>query len=375
MKQTGYSIKKLLIAISITEVVTWSLFFLLKHDLETNTEEFQFEEPWYLWFLFAVPAYAMMYYLYTLWRNKAIGKFASSRMMRNLMHPISDTGNITRFVLTHFALFFLIIGIANPQYGKSKISAKRSGIDVMIALDISNSMLAEDMGSDLNRLRYAKLAIEKMINTMKGDRVGIVVFAGDAFVKAPITDDYAATKLFLASIHPGNIPIQGTAIGRAIDKCAESFDADSPTKKAIIVISDGEEHENKPEQSAEFAKEKGIQVFTIGVGSNTGSPIPLYDENDNRIGVKRDAQGNTVITKLNEQMMQNIARAGGGTYVKANRGDFGLDFMIREINKIEKKEYNAKKYENYDHQFQFFIAMAGLLLIAELFVTNTYFNK
>jgi Ca-activated chloride channel family protein len=250
---------------------------------------------------------------------------------------------------------FLIIGIVNPQVGTKLEEVKRKGADLMICLDVSNSMKAEDLQP--SRLEKSKQALSKLIDNLEGDRVGIIVFGGQAYVQLPITTDYAAAKMFLASISTDMVPTQGTAIGKAIDLAVESFGKDEGKNKAIVIITDGENHEDDAIAAAETAVEKGITIHTIGMGSENGAPIPIY-KNEVKEGYRKDKDGNTVVTKLNEPMLQQIAGAGSGIYVRATNSDAGLKNVLDAIDKLEKKQFESKMFSDYEDRFQWFVAAA-----------------
>ncbi len=226
-------------------------------------------------------------------------------------------------------------------------------------------MLAEDIQP--NRLERAKQSISKLIDKLGNDRVGIIVFAGNAYMQLPITTDYSAAKMFLTTINTKIVPTQGTAIGEAIDMAIESFDNETHSR-AIIVITDGENHEDEPIESAKNAVDQGINVYTIGMGLPEGTPIPEYNQYNRRTGYKKDRQGSTVVTKLNESMLQQIASAGKGVYVRANNSSAGLKTVFDEINKLEKTEFESKMFSDYEDRFQYFIALSLLFIILELFI-------
>jgi Ca-activated chloride channel family protein len=265
------------------------------------------------------------------------------------------------------AFSFVIIGIINPQSGSKLEEVKRKGADLMICLDVSNSMKAMDLQP--NRLEKSKQAITKLIDKLEGDRIGVIVFGGEAYVQLPITTDYAASKLFLESINTDMIPTQGTAIGAAINLAVESFGKDEGKNKAILIITDGENHEDDAIKAAEAAAEKGITIHTIGMGSIDGAPIPVY-KNGIREGFRKDKDGNTIMTKLNQQTLQEISAAGKGIFVRATNSDSGLNYVLDAIDKMEKKEFESKMYSDYEDQFQIFIAIALLLLLVETFLTE-----
>ncbi len=263
------------------------------------------------------------------------------------------------------AYVFLIIGLANPQIGSKLEKIQRKGADLIIALDVSNSMLSQDIRPD--RLTRAVQGISKLVDRLEGDRIGIVVFAGKAYVQLPITTDYSAAKMFLSTISTQMVPSQGTAIGDAIDLAVESF-KDDERSKAIIIITDGENHEGDALESARAAAAKGIKIFTIGMGSPEGSPIPVYDANGRQTGYKIDRQGQTIISKLDETALQQIASAGNGIYVRASTGQDGLTKILDEINSLEKQEIETKMFSEYEGRFQYFLAISLLLLIIEFLI-------
>lgn len=328
---------------------------------------FQLENKYYLYALGLIPVFIIIYWLMSRWRKKVLTAYGDLSVIQQLFPDVSKTKRIWKFILYTLAFGLIIIGIVNPQIGTKLEEVKRKGADLMICLDVSNSMKAEDLQP--NRLEKAKQAISKLVDKLEGDRIGIIVFAGDAYVQLPITTDYSAAKLFMESINTDMIPTQGTAIGSAIDLAMESFGKDEGKNKAIIIITDGENHEDDAIRAAESAAEKGITIHTIGMGSADGSPIPLYRGNV-REGFRKDKEGNTVVTKLNEQVLQEIAMAGNGIYVRASNSDAGLNNVLDAVDKLEKKQFESKMYSDYEDRFQWFIAGALLLLLIETFLTE-----
>lgn len=328
---------------------------------------FQLENKYYLYALLLLPAFLLVFLLVKRWRKKTLAKFGDIEVIKQLSPDASPSKRGWKFALYCFAFAFLIIGIVNPQVGTKLEEVKRKGADIMICLDVSNSMKAEDIQP--NRLEKSKQAISKLVDKLEGDRIGIIVFGGEAFVQLPITTDYAAAKLFLESISTDMIPTQGTAIGKAIDLAVESFGKDEGKNKAIVVITDGENHEDDAVRATENAVEKSITVHTIGMGSENGAPIPVY-KGDVQEGFRKDKDGNTVVTKLNEQMLQEIAGAGNGIYVRATNSDAGLNNVIDALDKLEKKQFESKMFSDYEDRFQWFIAAAFLLLLTETLITE-----
>jgi len=289
--------------------------------------------------------------------------------LQYLTQPVSSIKSFWRFFFFRNAIAFLIIALANPQYGKGTTKAISEGIEIMVALDISNSMRALDLDPKRDRLKVAKMAIEQLFNNLHGDKVGVVLFAGDAFVYLPLTIDYGAAKIFLNSVRPEIMSNQGTAIGLAIEKCMQSFDFENGINKSIIVISDGEDHEGNAIAQARAAQEKKVIVSTVGMGLPTGTPIPDYQ--DGRIvGMKKDAYGNTVSTRLNEQMLRDVALAGGGAYTSAQGTYVNLAGLLESIRTIDKTEMDSNLYTDYKDHFQWFLAFGLICLVIEGFFSE-----
>ncbi len=328
---------------------------------------FQLENKYYLYAFGLIPVFIIIYMVINIWRKKALKTFGDMTVIQILFPDVSKSKRFWKFILFCVAFAFVVMGIVNPQVGTKLEEVKRKGADLMICLDVSNSMKAEDLQP--NRLEKAKQAISKLLDKLEGDRIGIVVFAGQAYVQLPITTDYSAAKLFLESISTDLIPNQGTDIGAAIDLAMESFGKDEGKNKAIVVITDGEDNEAGAVKSAEAAAEKGIAIHTIGMGSAEGTPIPMY-RGTVREGFRKDKQGNTIVTKLNEQTLEQISAAGNGIYVRASNSDAGLNNVLDAINKLEKKQFDSKMYSDYEDRFQWFISAALLLLIIETFLTE-----
>ena len=304
-----------------------------------------------------------------MWKNKVFKRLADARLLTHLTQSVSSTKTFWKFFFLRNAIVFLIIALANPQYGKGETKAVSEGIEIMIALDISNSMRALDLDPQRDRLKLAKMAIEKVLSNLHGDKVGIVLFAGDAFVQVPLTVDYSLAKMFLSSVRPEMMSNQGTAIGLAIEKCMASFDFENGINKSIIVISDGEDHEYSAIEAAQAALEKNVIISTVGMGKLTGTPIPDY-QNGRIVGMKKDFQGNTVTTKLNEQMLKDIAENGGGEYTRAQGSYVNLTGLLESIRKIEKTELESKLYTDYKDQFQWFLGFGLICLICHLLISE-----
>ena len=327
----------------------------------------RFAHSEYLYLLLLIPLFIGLFWAWSRWQKKALMRFGTLKVIHVLMPKRSTSKPLLKFIILLTAYFFFVVGLSDPQVGSKLEKVKRKGIDLYLVLDVSNSMLAEDIRP--NRLDRAKMAISRLVDKLQGDRIGIIVFAGHAYKQLPLTTDYSAAKLFLSAVDTKIVPTQGTAIGEAINMAVESFD-DTKHNKAIVVITDGENHEDDAVGAAKAAAEKGIKVFTIGMGLPEGAPIPIYDRNGNRLGFKKDKKGNTVITKLDEDMLRQIAAAGNGSYVRANNASTGLSKVLDDINKIQKQEIETRQFTDYEDRFQVFLVMALILLLFELLIAD-----
>ena len=319
----------------------------------------------FLYLLSLIPLLIIGIIMYSKWQKNSILKFGDINLLNQLMQSHSIFRKKIKNILFVLAITFLIVGLSNPQVGTKMEEVKREGVDLMIAIDLSYSMMAQDIKP--NRLERAKQAISRLIDKLEGDRIGLVVFAGEAYVQLPITTDYSAAKLFLSTVNTSIIPTQGTKIGNAIDLCSKSFDKENAQSKAIIIITDGETHDEEAIESAKKAKEEGIYIHTLGMGLTKGGPIPIYNKYGSTSEFRKDRQGNVIITKLNESMLEEIALAGEGTYIRANNSKSGLSSLFEEINKMEKKEIGTMIFTNYKDRFQIFIGISLVLLILNLF--------
>ena len=313
-----------------------------------------------LFLLLLVPVIPLVYGLAMYRRARRIRKFGDESLVKELMPSWSRAKGWTRVILFTLAFMFFIIGLARPQIGAKLKEHQSKGAEVMVALDVSNSMLARDYSPD--RLERAKLAISRLVDKLDGDRIGLVLFAGTSFVQLPITTDYVSAKMFLGNISTESVPVQGTAMGDAINTCIRSFSAQSEKSRAIVVITDGENHEDDPVAAAKQAAEMGITVYTIGVGSSEGQPIPVKG------GLLKDSQGNIVVTKLDESVLKEVAKAGGGAYVHAGNNEFGLNPVIDDIRKMNDEEFKSVVFEEYDEQFMYFFGIALFLLVMQSLV-------
>ena len=328
----------------------------------------KFEHPDMLYWLILIPVLIIIYILVRLWQDRTFKRFADVKMREYLVPQRSGRRGVFKFIVFLLMVACLILALANLQSGSKMEEVKREGIDLYIAVDVSNSMNAQDIVP--SRLDRSKQAINKLISELQGDRIGVIVFADKAFVQLPITTDYGAAKMFLSSVNTNSVASQGTAIGEAINLAVKSF-ADDERSKAIVIISDGEDHENDAAmEAAREAAKKGVRIYTIGMGLPDGAPIPEYGQGGRMTGYKKDRNGNTIITKLDEDMLRRIAEAGGGMYVRANNSNVGLEKIYDDISKMDKTEIETQVFTDYEDQFQWFVGAAILLLLVLVFVSS-----
>lgn len=319
-----------------------------------------FAQAQYLFLLLLIPFFFLIQAIVLRLRRRRIRKFGDEKLVRELMPSYAKAKVWVRLTLFSVGFFFFVIGLSRPQIGAKLKEHETKGAEIMIALDVSNSMLAEDYSP--NRLERAKLAISRLVDKLRDDRIGLIVFAGNSFVQLPITTDYVSAKMFMNSISTESVPVQGTAIGEAINTAMRSFSSQSEKSRAIIVITDGENHEDDPVAAAKQAAEMGVRVFTIGVGSPEGKPIPMDGE------LLKDRDGNIVVTRLDESVLQEVAQAGNGVYVRAGNSEFGLNPIIEDIRRMEDEKYSSIVFEEYDEQFMYFLAIALFFFVIEMLV-------
>lgn len=321
---------------------------------------FRFADPIYLYLLAVIPVLAIIRFLTYRNQKKRLRKFGDPKLLRELMPDVSRFRPAVKFWILQGALALLIVMLARPQFGTKINNEQRVGIETIIAMDISNSMMAEDITP--SRLDRSKMMVENLVDHFTNDKIGLIVFAGDAFVQLPITSDYVSAKMFLSSIDPSMMATQGTDIARAIDMAAHSFTQEEGIGKAIIVITDGEDHEGGALEAAKAAKDAGMRVYVLGVGSTKGSPIPIPGTGD----YMKDNTGNTVMSALNEEMCRQVAQAGGGAYIHVENNSAAQDQLDNELDKLAKKETTSTVYSEFDEQFQAVAILALLLLILEI---------
>lgn len=328
---------------------------------------FRFENSEYLLLLWLILLFVIMYVLIVRRRKKLLSKFADSNLHPFLFPDYSSTKDTLKFAIQIIIFTLLVFAFANPQVGTKLQEVKQTGIDVFLCLDVSLSMSAEDIKP--NRLEKAKYQISSLIQKLSGDRIGLVVFAGNAYVQFPLTIDYSAANLFLSAVDFNLIPQPGTAIASAIQMAVQSFDTAS-TKKAIVIITDGEDHEGDIDKAIELANEKEIKIYTIGLGSPDGAPMPVFDSQGNRIGYKSDKDGNTVLTKLNEDILIEIAKKSGAKYFRGNNYEDHLQKIYEDLESLEKTEFGTKRISDYETRYYYFLIPAVLLMIIEIFITD-----
>jgi Ca-activated chloride channel family protein len=322
----------------------------------------------YLNLLFVLPLLMGFFWVMLRVRRRALERFVLPAMFPRLAPSASNAKVMLKFSLVLLAVASLVVALANPQIGTRLEEVKREGVDLFIALDVSTSMKAEDLKP--NRLEKARLAIRNLINRLRGDRIGLVVFAGEAFTQFPLTTDYGAAYLFVDVVDSDVVPVPGTSIGSAIRRALASFDFKEPTSKVIAIITDGENTEGDAFQAAKEAAEKGVRIYAIGMGSPAGSPIPVYNAAGRQVDFKRDRSGKVVVTKLDEVALQKVTDTAGGRYYRASNSQDELNEIYDEINALDKQEFGTTQFTDYEDRFQFFIALAVILLLAEVLLSE-----
>ena len=325
---------------------------------------FRFAQYPLLHLFWLIPVLMIFYVLAFRAKKLALQRFGNIELMKKLMQNTSRGRQIGKVAMILIAIAFIILALARPQIGTRMEEVKREGVDVMIALDVSVSMLAQDVAP--SRLAKAKHEVENFIDQLQGDRIGLIAFSGSAFVQCPLTLDYGAAKLFLDILDPGLIPTPGTAIGAAITKAMESFSQQERKHKVLVLITDGEDHEGEVMKYAEEAERQGIVIYTVGIGSPKGDPIPMGSEFGSNMGFKKDRQGQVVITKLDEVTLEKIALQTNGKYYRATSGEEELKKIYAEIGKMEKKELGSMRFSQFEDRFQYLLIIAIMLLMLEI---------
>lgn len=323
---------------------------------------FRFANPHLLWLLLLPAAAVVIYMLAAVMRRRRLARFGNMATLRELMPEVSTARSHFKFLLFIIAMILIAVAAARPQFGSKLREEKSRGVEMMLVVDVSNSMLAEDF--EPSRLERTKYAIDKLFDGLKQERVGVIVFAGEAKVQLPITSDYRMAKAFAKRISPTLVAEQGTSIGKALSMAMMSFSSQSDNSRVMILITDGETHDNNALEVAQQAAEQGIKIFTIGIGTPEGAPISINGE------YISDENGEMVVSKLNEQMLQEIASTTGGAYVRASKQSIGLDEIVKAINEMQQDELTTMRFEEYNEQFPYLLWIAFVLLVLDIFILD-----
>lgn len=329
-------------------------------------EAFRFEHKDYLWLLWAVVPVLLLFLYFQYWRSSSLAKFGNSSLLSQLTPDVSFNKHLIKFILLTLAFEFMIIGFANPQVGTKQEKVKRQGIDVFIAMDVSNSMLSEDVRP--NRLMRAKNFVSNFIDELHNDRLGMIVFAGRAYMQMPLTVDYSAGRMYLKTINTNLIPTQGTNIAEAVNMARENFVQEDNKHKALIIITDGEDNEGGTDEAIAEAVKQGVKIFTIGVGTDNGGPIPVGSD------FKRDESGNIVLSKMNQPMLRELAQKGNGRYFQLGSGKDEINAIFKELGRINTKDFEEVVFTDFNDQFQVCLIIAAILLFIEWMLSERRFS-
>lgn len=329
---------------------------------------FKFAYPDYLYLLTALPLLLVLFFVARRQSTKAKNLFSTSELLVRLSEKHSSRKGSVKAALAMVSVVLLVIALAKPQIGTRMEEVKQEGVDLFIALDVSKSMLAEDIKP--NRLEKAKYEINNLIDRLAGDKIGIIVFSGEAYTQFPLTVDYSAAALLLDIVDVESVPNPGTAIGSSISQSMKSFNFDEPSTKVLVIMTDGENNSGDAIEKAKDASEKGVRIYTIGLGSPSGAPIPVYNGSGQQVDFKRDRSGNVVLTKLDEIALQEIASIGKGKYYRATNSQNELDEIYKDINSLEKREFGVQKFTEFDDKFQYFLFLAFLAMLTEVILSD-----
>jgi len=329
---------------------------------------FRFENEQYLWLLLLLPLLILIFIGFLYWRKKAVSRFGDTGLVQQMIPNFSQGKLWTKFVLYLVAMGLITIGLANPQLGTKLERVERKGVDVIIAMDVSRSMFAEDL--EPNRIEISKRIVSKLIDQLGNDRVGIIVFAGNAYLQVPLTIDYSAAKLMLRTLNTDMVPAQGTALGEAIELSKEHFDPEETKFKAMILITDGENHESGALEAAEKAAEEGVIIHTMGIGSEGGAPIPEFNRRGQRIGYKKNRKNQQVVSRLDESVLKEIAKTTDGRYFRVKGSQGEVNQIVGALQNMEKKDFEDRVFTDYEDQFQYFLFPAILLLLIDFFLSE-----
>lgn len=326
---------------------------------------YELDHPYYFYLLALIPVVVLLYLALILWKKKARKAFGDSELLEQLAPERSTAKPFVKLLLAVLIIASLSVGLVNPKVGTRLETVKREGVDIVFALDVSKSMLAADLRP--NRLEKSKQLVSRTLDKLVSDRVGMIIYAGSAYPQLPITTDYSAARLFLKSVDTDIIPSQGTAIADAIDMATGYYDDEEQKNRVLVIITDGEDHEEGISEAVEKARDKGIKIFTVGVGTDRGAPIPDM-RNGYNVGYKKDRNGEVVVSKLNTDVLRQISKETDGAYINGTNTREVVDFLMESISEMEKKEFEATVFSDYEDQFQWFLGLALLLLILDVFV-------
>ncbi len=328
----------------------------------------QFDEKIYFYLLAIIPVMVLAFFFLQIWKNRTQKQFADAKLLKKLAPNRSRFKSSLKLIFLLLGLSFLILGLVNPKIGTKLETVKREGVDIVFAVDVSKSMLAEDIAP--NRLEKAKRLVSEIINQLASDRIGIIAYAGQAYPQLPITTDYGAAKMFLQSMNTNMLSSQGTAIDAAINLASTYYDDEEQTNRVLFIVSDGEDHSERNTIGAvDNAIQNGIRVFTVGVGKSKGAPIPL--KRDGVVeSLKKDNQGEVVITKLNEAILSEIAEEGNGAYIDGSNTEKAVEYIKEQLDQMDKKEFEAKQFAEYKDQFQWFLGIGLLFLFLDIFLLD-----
>lgn len=329
---------------------------------------FRFADPQWLWGLTLVPVLGALAWAASRGRRKALERFAESELIEKLTESVDVVARRWKTVLRLLGVALLFVALARPQFGSRVETVRSVGQDIVVAVDLSQSMLAEDVAP--NRLERAKLAILRLLRQLDGDRIGLVAFAADAFVQSPLTIDYGAAAMFLDAMRPELMPVQGTDLGAALRVSLDALEKGERDARVVVIVTDGEDHEDAFADQIRRAVDSGVQVYLVGVGTTDGGPIPLYDEDGNREGFLRDEEGNVVTTRLTEETFQRFVRGAGATYVRVGAGGTAFEDLVDEIARGEGEEVDQRQVTQFEEQYQIFLALALLALVADGLVSD-----
>ena len=328
----------------------------------------QLDEKIYFYLLFIVPVIIVLFLAIEIWKKRKQKKFADFTILKRLAPDKSQFKSTLKLIVFLLGISALIVGLVNPKIGTKLETVKREGVDIVFAVDVSKSMLAEDIAP--NRLEKAKRLVSEIINQLGSDRIGIIAYAGQAYPQLPITTDYGVAKMFLQGMNTDMLSSQGTAINEAIELATTYYNDEEQTNRVLFIISDGEDHsEGEGKGAVEKATEEGIRIFTIGVGKTKGVPIPIK-RNGVVESLKKDAYGEVVITKLNESILKKIADEGNGEYIDGSNTEEAVDYIKEQLNQIDKKEFETKQISEYKDQFQWFLGVGLLFLFLDVFLLD-----